>query len=245
MLPRSWDEFDAYLFDIDGTLIHCADAVHYFAFCDALSSVAGKPVNLDGVTAHGNTDAGILRDAFSLAGVAEDQWRAQLPQLCASMCRFVACRKHELCIETLPGVKETLLHLKGRGALLGLATGNLEGIGRLKLETAGLLHLFDFAGWSDTLEYRRDVFQRALSRGRELAGESASILALGDTPADVSAAHDNNLPVAAVATGTYSYEQLTAASPDLCLHSLEELTVCALSRPVAHRSTISSNCAAR
>ena len=66
-LPRSWDAFDAYLFDIDGTLINCKDAVHYFAFCAALKSLSGRNLNLDGVTAHGNTDVGILRDALMLA----------------------------------------------------------------------------------------------------------------------------------------------------------------------------------
>jgi phosphoglycolate phosphatase len=55
---RAWDEFDAYLFDIDGTLINCRDAVHYFAFCESLTRIAGRPMNLDGVVAHGNTDAG-------------------------------------------------------------------------------------------------------------------------------------------------------------------------------------------
>lgn len=226
-LPRRWDEFDAYLFDIDGTLIHCSDAVHYFAFCDALSTIAGKPVNLDGVTAHGNTDIGILRDAFTRAGVPEDKWRAQLPQICATMSSFVERRKHELCVTTLPGVEHTLRHLRSKGAILGLATGNLEAIGKRKLEAAKLLDLFHFGGWSDSLEYRADVFERAVTQARELAGSDATILVLGDTPSDVRAARANHLSVIAVATGIYSFDQLAAENPELCLHSLEELTVCA------------------
>src|SRR5579875_452703 len=43
-LGRAWDEFDAYLFDVDGTLMNCTDAVHYFAFNDAISAVAGRPL---------------------------------------------------------------------------------------------------------------------------------------------------------------------------------------------------------
>ena len=61
----------ALFLDIDGTLLNCMDAVHYFAFCDALSEVAGRALNLDGVVTHGNTDEGILRDAFAVGGVAE------------------------------------------------------------------------------------------------------------------------------------------------------------------------------
>jgi phosphoglycolate phosphatase len=226
-LPRPWDAFDAYLFDIDGTLIHCADAVHYFAFCDVLSSVARRPVNLDGVVAHGNTDIGILRDAFARAGIPESQWRPQLPQICERMCTFVESHAHEFCINALPGVDGLLRYLREKEAILGLATGNLELIGRRKLEAAKLLDLFHFGGWSDALETRADVFRRALDRAHALAGSAATILVIGDTPADVRAARANQLPVLAVASGTYSFDQLSAEAPDLCLHSLEELTVCA------------------
>jgi phosphoglycolate phosphatase-like HAD superfamily hydrolase len=225
-LSRPWNEFDAYLFDIDGTLIHCSDAVHYFAFCDVLSSTAGKPVNLDGVTAHGNTDVGILRDAFACAGIPESKWRDHLPRICATMCQFVEDRKHELRVAALPGVVQMLRHLRSKGAVIGLATGNLEAIGRLKLESAHLLDLFDFGGWSDSLEYRADVFKRAVERARTLAGDSAAILVVGDTPADIRTARANHLPVIAVATGAYTFDQLAAEAPELCVHSLEELAVC-------------------
>src|SRR5579875_1953218 len=96
-LPLPWDCFDAYLFDIDGTLLHCTDAVHYFAFCSVLSSVAGRQLNLEGVVTHGNTDVGILRDAFALAGISEDLWRPRLPEIREAMCRFVEARREELC----------------------------------------------------------------------------------------------------------------------------------------------------
>lgn len=226
-LARHWDQYDAYLFDIDGTLIHCTDAVHYFAFCDVLSTIAGRPLNLDGVTAHGNTDVGILRDALTRAGIPASHWRPKLQQICDSMCDFVDRRKNELCIEKLPGVEDTLRHLRSKGAVLGLATGNLEAIGKLKVGAAKLLDYFDFGGWSDALETRADVFKRAAQRARELAGVQAAILVIGDTPSDIKAARANHLAVAAVATGIYSFDQLTAEGPDLCIHSLEELAVCA------------------
>ena len=226
-LPRAWNEFDAYLFDIDGTLLHCADAVHYFAFCNVLSRVAGRHVDLNGVVAHGNTDVGILRDAFTLAGVNPGFWRPQLATLCDAMCRQVEREKANLCVNTLPKVREVLCHLLERGALLSVATGNLERIGKQKLATAGLLELFHLAAWSDDFEYRKDVFRHAVAEvraaiHRNLQSEIA-ILAFGDTPADIAAAHGNGIPVVAVATGVYSYEWLTGEDPDLCVHDLAEL----------------------
>jgi phosphoglycolate phosphatase-like HAD superfamily hydrolase len=222
-LRRIWDRYDAYLFDIDGTLLNCTDAVHYFAFCYVLGEVAGRPLNLDGITVHGNTDVGILRDAFEIAGVPEDRWRPNLAGIKASMCRFVQDRTRDLSIVLLQGVVPVLDHLRSRDAKLGVATGNLEGIGRTKLKHIDLLRYFDFCAFSDDHEFRRDVFRAGARAARQLAGKDAAICVLGDTPLDVQAARDNGLDVIAIATGIFSYETLQGAEPDLCLHSLEEL----------------------
>ena len=222
-LSRAWDAYDAYLFDIDGTLMNATDAVHYFAFCEALETVAGRPMNLDGVVAHGNVDVGILRDAWALRGVPESAWRPRLDEVCDGMCRFVERRKAELRITVLPGVVDVLQHLLAKGATLGVATGNLAGIGRAKLEVAGLLGYFQFGGYSDAFEFRRDVFRGALGQARAIAGEGAAACVVGDTPEDVRSAQANGLEVIAVATGIYSWEQLRAEGPDLCLRSMAEL----------------------
>lgn len=222
-LSREWDSYDAYLFDIDGTLLNCTDAVHYFAFCDALTAIAGRPMNLDGVVAHGNTDVGILRDALLRGGVPDAQWRPHLPRTRERMCAFVDREKHGLCASALPGVTEVLTHLRSRGAVLGVATGNLQEIGQLKLQHCGLLEFFDFGGFSDEFEYRCDVFTAAMKRAHEFAGGSAALCVVGDTPADIEAAHHNGLEVIAVATGIYSAEDLEAKGPELCVRSMQAL----------------------
>lgn len=222
-LPRPWDEFDAYLFDVDGTLLNCKDAVHYFAFCEALKALSGRALNLDGVTAHGNTDIGILRDALTLAGVAEADWRPRVGEACSSMAAYVETNRHDICTEALPATREVLQHLRSRKAVLGVATGNLESIGTIKLEACGLLQHFDFLAFSDGLEFRTDVYSRALGRARDIAGADAAICAVGDTPADVRAARHHGISVIAVATGIHPREQLSEERPDLCLSSLSEL----------------------
>ena len=222
-LARAWNAFDAYLFDIDGTLLNCTDATHYFAFCDALRKLSGRELTLEGVTAHGNTDIGILRDVLVRAGVPQSEWRMRIPEICAGMGEFVAARQEELCMTVLPQVREVLEHLKARRAVLGVATGNLERIGSLKLKRAGLLEYFDFGAWSDAHEFRADVFRAAVQKGVALCGEACAMCVVGDTPADVRAAHENGLPVIAVATGIYSVEDLRLESPELCVSSMDEL----------------------
>ena len=220
---RAWDSYDAYLFDIDGTLLNCTDAVHYFAFCETLTMLAERPLNLDGVVAHGNTDIGILRDALALANVPDEHWRPRLQEMRAMMCAHVERNEASLRAEALPFAHEVLQHLHSRGAVLGVATGNLERIGRLKLQHCGLLRQFDFGGYSDAYEYRKDVFAAALQQARALAGEAAAVCVVGDTPADVQAAHANRLDVIAVATGIYTREQLINEQPTLCIDSFSNL----------------------
>ena len=222
-LSRAWDAFEAYLFDIDGTLLNCQDAVHYFAFCDALSMVAGRPLNLDGVVTHGNTDEGILRDAFSVGGVEEAVWRARMPEVRERVGSQVEIHRQELRIEVLPGVRQLLQHLLDRGAALSTGTGNLARVGEVKLAQCDLRHFFRFGGWSDGCESRSEVFRRALAALRAELGSNAAVCVVGDTPADVQAAHACGLEVIAVSTGIFSAAQLQAEGPELCIASLVEL----------------------
>ncbi len=222
-VQRLWDEYDAYLFDIDGTLLNCTDAVHYFAFCETLTGIAGRPLNLDGVTTHGNVDVGILRDALARAEIPESQWRPRLGEMKAAMADFAERDQGNFHPAVLPFVREALEHLRGRGAVLGVATGNLEVIGRLKLRHCGLLDYFQFGGFSDEFEYRRDVIRAAVEKARGIAGAGATVCVVGDTPEDVRAAKANGLAVIAVATGLYTLEQLTVEEPDLCVRSLGAL----------------------
>ncbi len=222
-LSRAWDSFDVYLFDVDGTLLNCSDAVHYFAFCSTLESIAGRPLTLEGVTTHGNTDIGILRDAFALAGVPEQQWRPHLPAIKEAMCRYVEERTDEICVSVMPQIREVLHHLQRCGAILGVATGNLQRIGEIKLRRAGLLSEFQFAAFSDEFERRTDVIAAAISKAHAIAGEQAAICVVGDTPADIAAAHHHQLPVIAVATGIHPFEELERAQPELCIHSFADL----------------------
>lgn len=220
---RPWDAHDVYLFDIDGTLLHCKDAVHYFAFCETLGMLAGRPLNLNGVVAHGNTDVGILRDALQLAGVPEAAWKPQLPAARQRLCDEVEQHKQDFQIEVLPRVPELLQHLRAKGAVLGVATGNLREIGRTKLQHCDLLQYFNFGGYSDEFEYRKDVFAAALRQAHVLASDQASVCVVGDTPSDVEAAHANGLPVIAVATGIFTRAELQAAEPEFCIDSFVDL----------------------
>ena len=219
----AWDGQDAYLFDIDGTLLRSRDRVHMDSLPATVREVMGLEVSLEGVSLAGNTDTSILREACALAGVPADVLEPQMAAILKGMCKNVADRRDELRPILMPGVEETLRHLADRGATLGVATGNLEMIGWIKVERAGLREWFRFGGFSDHFPVRAELVGHAAKKARELAGSQASVCVVGDTPRDIEAAHANGLPVIAVATGHFSFDDLLAHKPEACTTTLADL----------------------
>jgi phosphoglycolate phosphatase len=220
-----WDAQDAYLFDIDGTLLRSRDRIHFNSFSESIFAVTGLNVSLTGVVLHGGTDTAILREAFELANVAPEVWEPHHEAILEAMRQIIETQRAKMDLWTMPGVHETLAHLADRGALLGLATGNLAQIGWTKVELVGLREWFHFGGFSDRFPLRADMVADAVAQARALMPGNAqpSICVVGDTPRDIEAARANGLPVIAVATGNYSFDDLAKMEPDACAASLSAL----------------------
>src|SRR5690348_9781609 len=131
-----WMAADAYLFDIDGTLLNSRDGVHYNAFHRAVRELFGVESKIDGVPVHGNTDIGILRAVIEREGVSDAGFRAKLPRAIELMCREVEEKKAELRPALCPSIRELLQSLDRAGKLLGVVSGNLEPIGWAKITAA-------------------------------------------------------------------------------------------------------------
>ena len=224
-----WDAQDAYLFDIDGTLLRTRDRIHVDSFVQSVQRVTGFEVSLAGIALQGNTDTAILRDACARAGIPADVLESHTAAILEAMCDSVTEQRHAMDLMRMPGVEDALRHLAARGKLLGVATGNLEVIGWIKIEQAGLREWFRFGGFSDRYPVRSELIANAASKARELTGAHASICVVGDTPRDIEAAHANSLSVIAVATGRSTFDELLAHQPEVCATSLADLL--ALSGP--------------
>jgi phosphoglycolate phosphatase-like HAD superfamily hydrolase len=218
-----WDAQDAYLFDIDGTLLRTRDRIHIDSFASSVQRVTGFEITLAGILLHGSTDTAILREACHQAGIPAEILEPRIEAILEAMRLAVAEKRHEMDIVRMPGVEQTLDHLARRGALLGIATGNLEMIGWIKVEQAGLREWFRFGGFSDHFPVRSELVGQAGTKARELAGKGASICVVGDTPRDIEAARANFLSVIAVATGRYTFDELLKYQPEVCASSLADL----------------------
>jgi phosphoglycolate phosphatase len=213
---------DAYIFDIDGTLLVTKDLVHWNALHQAMIEAYGVDTTIEGIPYHGKTDLSILRAAVGRAGVSDIDFEAKLPVALDVVCREVESNHQQIAPKICPGIVQLLQSLKVKGKLLGVASGNLESVGWHKIEAAGLRNSFSFGFFSDHHESRADIFRNALEHVTVQLGPGARVCFIGDTPSDVEAAKQVGAQILAVASGTFSVEELTACSPTLCVSHCRE-----------------------
>src|SRR6202035_5521438 len=218
-----WMDADAYLFDIDGTLLISRDRVHRNALHRAMREAYGVDTTIDGIAYHGKTDLGILRAALERVGVSANQFEADLPAALEVICRDVAANASRIIPTVCSAIPQVLAELRAAGKLLGVASGNLESVGWLKLEAAGLREFFNFGCFSDHHESRSDIFRDGVAEVQRRLGETAQVCFIGDTPEDIKAARFANSKIVAVCTGIFTADELASHQPDVCVASCEEL----------------------
>jgi hypothetical protein len=157
-----WRDADAYLFDIDGTLLLSPDRTHRYALHRALLEVYGLETTIDGIAYHGKTDPGIVRAAAERAGITTDVIDQSMAAALEVVRRDAAEKAERFRPNVLPGIREVLDLLRGAGKLLGVSSGNLESIAWIKLKAAGLAEYFEFGCFADECELRVDVFSKAI-----------------------------------------------------------------------------------
>jgi phosphoglycolate phosphatase len=210
-------EADAYVFDIDGTLLVTKDLVHWNALHQSMIETYGVDTSIEGIPYHGKTDLSILRAALAREGISDSAFEAKLPTALAVVCREVEANHGKLAPKICPGIVQLLESLKANGKLIGVASGNLETVGWHKIEAAGLRKFVTFGCFSDRHESRAEIFRKALELVTAKLGPTARACFIGDTPSDVEAARQVGAQILAVASGTFSFDELSACSPDLCV----------------------------
>lgn len=216
------------LFDIDGTLLRGAGVHHKQALIDGIQKVTGIATHLDGIGTSGMLDRDLIAVMLARAGCPAARIEAAMEEM-ASECQtvFSANCVADLTSMVCPGVPELLRKLRERGAVLGLVTGNLSGIGWRKMELAGLRDYFSLGAFAEDgatrLQLARVALERAVTRG--LVSQRARTSLIGDHPNDVEAAKANGFQAVAVGTGLIGREALAAAGPDILVSSLDELDI--------------------
>jgi phosphoglycolate phosphatase-like HAD superfamily hydrolase len=178
------------------------------------------------VEAAGRTDVEIARDIALLSDVSAERFDASRDDFhAACVAAYARLCPEDLSEHVAPGVPGVLEALSARnGVLLGLLTGNLEPVARLKLKRAGLGHYFEtgIGGFGSDHEDRTEL--PAIARARAGGYPRAQTVIVGDTPRDIACARADGLRCIAVATGAFSAEELAGADAVLdSAHALLEV----------------------
>jgi phosphoglycolate phosphatase-like HAD superfamily hydrolase len=218
------------LFDIDGTLLLRASGEHRLALHDAVREVWGvaEPEAVP-VQAAGRTDLDIAREICLLSGVDAARIDDGLQDFRAAASAAYARRcPPDLTPTVSPGMEEVLTHLASReGHVLGLVTGNLEPVARLKLQRAGLGAYFapGVGGFGSDHEDRAALPAIARRRAGRLNGGGAwpreATVVVGDTPRDIACARADGVLAVAIATGPFAVARLRDA--DAVVRTAREL----------------------
>lgn len=216
------------LFDIDGTLLLTAGAGRR-AITAALMDEVRDPGTFGRIRFDGKTDPQIVAELLAAAGHAARDDAARIAAVCE---RYVALLEQELCrpdsaVTLMPGVEALLDRLEDEsGVVLGLLTGNVAPGAALKLRAAGLApERFVVGAYGSDAAHRPDLPPIAARRaaplfGREPAG--AEVVIIGDTPADVACGSCIDARAIAVATGSYTRDELAACGPYATFDSLAD-----------------------
>jgi phosphoglycolate phosphatase-like HAD superfamily hydrolase len=206
------------LFDIDGTLLIGAHAVHRDCVHAALREVHGlADPGAAPVVAAGRTDGEIARAIALQQGVSARRIDERAADVREFACREYARRcPGDLSAHVALGVPELLDGLAARdGVRLALLTGNFEPVARLKLERAGIGHFFEPRQGAFGSDHEDRTRLPAIARAR--AGDGGApfprehTIVIGDTPNDIACARADGVRVAAVATGPFTTEELAGA----------------------------------
>lgn len=216
------------LFDIDGTILRGAGHHHKLALVEGIRKVTGLATHLDNVPTAGALDRDLIAAMLQTAGYGQRRTRAALRNVMAEcQTAYLENCASDLSACVCAGIRELIVELQGRGAVLGLVSGNLSRIGWRKVELAGLASYFSVAAFAEDGRTRARLARVAAQRAKRqrLVTRACRITLIGDHGNDIEAAKQNGFQSVAVATGVTALEQLRAAGPDYLVEDVTRLDV--------------------
>lgn len=213
------------LWDIDHTLVTIGP-VSREIYANAFEEVVGQPLReLANMT--GRTERAILAETLTLHGISNPE--STFDDLYAALTRAADKLRERMRTagRRLPGAVEAIAALARQTVVQSVVTGNLKAIAITKLEVFELAEHLDFevGGYGSEGDTRPPLIRRAWQRAQEKYGhsfEADRVVVIGDTPLDVSAAHEVGIRAVGVASGDSTVDELAAAHANAVLPDLTD-----------------------
>ncbi len=206
------NKFDGIIFDIDGTLASTNDLI-FASFNHVAEKYLNKTFTWEEIhSLFGPTEDVILKDMMkeNFEDAKKDYYAFYAEQ-------------HNRMADIYPGMKELIITLKERGALLSIYTGKGRRSSEITLTEIGVYDYFDMIVSGDDIEGHKpspDGVEIFISK---FGLDKSKVLMIGDAPADVKAAHNSGIKVASVLWDSYAKEKVLEMNSDYYFHSVSEL----------------------
>lgn len=231
------------LFDLDGTALTfegLPPGPGRRALALAMSELHAVEDATDGLRLAGGTDRALVRSMLERSRIGEGEGRdAAIAGVLEAYLVHLAAVLRTRRYRPVGDVAGTVATLRGRGVVVGVATGNTRGGARLKLASAGLSSVFDLAmgGFGCDAEPRAEIVRVAVERC--VAGAAGTpgiadtrggvdLVVVGDTEHDVRAARAVGARVVGVAATARARLELEAAGADAIVDACGEALVSAV-----------------
>ena len=212
------------LFDIDGTMVK-GSGMGSRLLQRAGESLFGREFNTKNLNTAGKIDPQILEELKIINPTLDLEKHRH-----AFKKRYL--KELELELEhppenyVLKGVHDLISALLRQKVTLGLLTGNYASAANLKLKAGGFqTQHFEITAFSDDAITRNDLPPNAINnyqQNKRIEIHPAEVMIIGDTPRDIECAKVNGCHAFAVATGSFSYEQLQASGADTVAHDFQD-----------------------
>ncbi|MEO0382408.1 MAG: phosphoglycolate phosphatase [Pseudomonadota bacterium] len=207
------------IFDLDGTLADTAPDL--VAALNHVLAAEGLP-QADFETARAFVGHGarvLIERAHRAHDIELDDARAiELTE------QFVGFYAQNIAGDTIlfPHVLEAMEEMAEDGWAFAICTNKRESLARQLLDALDLTERFDAICGGDTFAERKPNGQHILKTIEAAGSDPASSVMVGDSPPDVLAAKDANVPVIAVSFG-YSNEPIGSLDPDVIIDTFADL----------------------
>jgi phosphoglycolate phosphatase len=225
------------LFDLDGTAVTFEGpppGPGRQALALAMRQLHDVEGATEGLRLAGGTDRALVRSMLVRFGVADAD--VVITRILAAYLVHLDAVLETRRYRPVGDVAGTVAALRARGAIVGVATGNVRDGARLKLASAGLSSVFELAmgGFGCDAELRAEIVRIAAERcvAATHAGSDANgtvdLVVVGDTEHDVRAARAVGARVVGVALSERARAELEAAGADAIVSACDAALVSAV-----------------
>lgn len=202
--------FDAVIFDIDGTLTSTNDLI--FASFNHVTKKKWNKIYApeEIIKLFGPTENKILED-----------WFGPEAELVKKDYYAFYSDNHSMAA-LYPGIDDILKYIKSKGVKLAVFTGKGRETTEITLKKLGAFDYFDFiVTGSDVAEHKPSA-EGLIKILNLFKYDPSRVLMVGDAPADIIASRSAGIKVASVVWDSYAKEEVLKLSSDYYFHTVEE-----------------------